>query len=175
MRVCFLSFLLMYADSVISTRIWGLIIIIILNILMSLPAHSGPWPLIQFRNHIWQKVGLLRRAISQSQCRYLNTGQHKHRTNAYAHQTSMPWVGFEPTIPASKRAKTVHTLECAATVIGCGLNMLQIKKFIIIIIILFNVCSSTKNCPSARCAAAANVVCREVDVFGTGTFSLNVF
>jgi hypothetical protein len=32
---------------------------------------------------------------------------------------------------------------------------------------LFNVCSSTKNCPSARCAAAANAVCKEVDVFGT--------
>jgi hypothetical protein len=23
----------------------------------------------------------------------------------------MPWVGFEPTIPASERAKTVHTLR----------------------------------------------------------------
>ncbi|PNF32147.1 hypothetical protein B7P43_G02842 [Cryptotermes secundus] len=31
---------------------------------------------------------------------------------------------------------------------------------------LFNVCSLFKNCPSARCAAAANVVCRDVDVFG---------
>jgi hypothetical protein len=27
----------------------------------------------------------------------------------------MPWVGFEPTIPASERAKTVHALERAAT------------------------------------------------------------
>jgi hypothetical protein len=31
---------------------------------------------------------------------------------------------------------------------------------------LFNVCSSSKNCPSARSASAANVVCRDVDVFG---------
>ncbi|PNF20040.1 hypothetical protein B7P43_G05817 [Cryptotermes secundus] len=31
---------------------------------------------------------------------------------------------------------------------------------------LFNVCSLFTNCPSARCAAAANVVCRDVDVFG---------
>jgi hypothetical protein len=31
---------------------------------------------------------------------------------------------------------------------------------------LFNVCSLSKNCPSARCASAANVVCRDVDVFG---------
>jgi hypothetical protein len=28
----------------------------------------------------------------------------------------MPWVGFEPTIPASERVKTVHVLDRAATV-----------------------------------------------------------
>jgi hypothetical protein len=33
-------------------------------------------------------------------------------------QTSMPWVGFEATIPAFERAKTVHALDRAATVIG---------------------------------------------------------
>jgi hypothetical protein len=37
-----------------------------------------------------QTVGLLGRVISQSQGRYLNTGQHKQRINAYTHQTSMP-------------------------------------------------------------------------------------
>jgi hypothetical protein len=42
-----------------------------------------------------QMVGLPRRVISLSQGRYLNTGQHKHRINAYTHQTSIPWVGFE--------------------------------------------------------------------------------
>jgi hypothetical protein len=30
----------------------------------------------------------------------------------------MPRVGFEPTIPLFQRAKAVHSLECAATVIG---------------------------------------------------------
>jgi hypothetical protein len=30
----------------------------------------------------------------------------------------MPWVEFEPTIPAFERAKTVHALDRAATVIG---------------------------------------------------------
>jgi hypothetical protein len=30
----------------------------------------------------------------------------------------MPRVGFEPTIPPFKRAKTVHALDRAATVIG---------------------------------------------------------
>jgi hypothetical protein len=33
-------------------------------------------------------------------------------------QTSMPWVGLEPTIPVFKRAKTVHVLDRAATVIS---------------------------------------------------------
>jgi hypothetical protein len=44
-------------------------------------------------------------------CRATQT-QNKHT------QTSTPWVGFEPTIPAFDRAKTVHALDCAATVIG---------------------------------------------------------
>jgi hypothetical protein len=30
----------------------------------------------------------------------------------------MPYEGFEPTIPASERAKTVHTLDRATTVAG---------------------------------------------------------
>jgi hypothetical protein len=30
----------------------------------------------------------------------------------------MPWVGLEPTIPASERAKTVHALDRSATVTG---------------------------------------------------------
>jgi hypothetical protein len=33
-------------------------------------------------------------------------------------QTSMPRMGFEPTIPAFERAKMVHALDRAATVIG---------------------------------------------------------
>jgi hypothetical protein len=30
----------------------------------------------------------------------------------------MTWVGFEPTIPVLERAKTVHALDRAATLIG---------------------------------------------------------
>jgi hypothetical protein len=41
----------------------------------------------------------------------------------------MPSVGFEPMIPASERAKTVHALDRAATVTGIsqkvGLLMLK--------------------------------------------------
>jgi hypothetical protein len=32
----------------------------------------------------------------------------------------MPYMGFEPTIPASERAKTVHALERSATVTGAA-------------------------------------------------------
>jgi hypothetical protein len=85
---------------------------------MALPAHSGTRPLIQFRNHFSQTVGLLGRVISPSQGRYLNTRQHKYRINAYTHQISLHWVGVEPTIPASERAKTDHASDCAATVTG---------------------------------------------------------
>jgi hypothetical protein len=85
---------------------------------MALPAHSGPRPLIQFRKHFSQTVGLLGRVMSPSQGRYLHTGQHKHRINAYTHQISMLCVGFEPTIPATERAKTGRTSDRAATVTG---------------------------------------------------------
>jgi hypothetical protein len=45
----------------------------------------------------------------------------KHRTTqtqktAHTHQTSMPWVRFEPMITASERTKTVHALDRSATV-----------------------------------------------------------
>jgi hypothetical protein len=59
-----------------------------------------------------QSVGLLGRESSPSQERYLRTGQNK-RT-----QTSMPWVGFEPTIPVFERAKTVHVWDRTAILIG---------------------------------------------------------
>jgi hypothetical protein len=73
-----------------------------------------PWALASnFQFH-----GLLVRVISPSQGLYLNTGQHKHRINAYTRQTPMPCVGFKPTIPASERAKTVCVLDRSATVTG---------------------------------------------------------
>jgi hypothetical protein len=40
---------------------------------------------------------------------------HKQK-NAHTHQTSMPEVGFEPTITASPQAKTIHALDGSATV-----------------------------------------------------------
>jgi hypothetical protein len=70
---------------------------------MALPAHSGPRPPIQFRNHFFTD-GRTPWTSDQPVARPLP----KHRINAYTHQTSMPWVGFEPTIPVFERAKTVH-------------------------------------------------------------------
>jgi hypothetical protein len=58
---------------------------------MALPAHSGPRPLIQFRNHVWQTVGLLRRVISPSRGCYLNTRQHKHRKKAHTKHPYLEW------------------------------------------------------------------------------------
>jgi hypothetical protein len=66
---------------------------------------------LQFLN-LRHSVGLLGRVISPSECRYLTQTQIKHK------QTSMPLVGFEPTIPALERAKTVYTLDRSAAVIG---------------------------------------------------------
>jgi hypothetical protein len=54
---------------------------------------------------------LLGWVISSSQGRYPHTGQRRHRH-------SWPWVGFEPTIPAFERTKTVHALDRAAIMIG---------------------------------------------------------
>jgi hypothetical protein len=50
---------------------------------MDLPAHSDPRPLVQFRNHFSQTVGLLGRVMSPSQSRYLYTGQHKQNKSIY--------------------------------------------------------------------------------------------
>jgi hypothetical protein len=87
---------------------------------MALQPIQGPGLLFSSVIVFSDTVGLLRRVISSLQGRYLNTGQHKPRINAYTHQTSMPLVGFEPTITASERVKTVHALDRTATVTGSG-------------------------------------------------------
>jgi FAD synthase len=70
-----------------------------------------PFVSLQFHN-LRYSVGLLGRVISPSQGRYVIQTQNKHQ------QTSIPLVGFEPTIPEFERAKAVHALDRAATVIG---------------------------------------------------------
>jgi hypothetical protein len=46
-------------------------------------------------------------------------------------QTSMPQVGFEPTIPVFERAKTVHALDRAAAVIGRKIIQTMEKSLIL--------------------------------------------
>jgi hypothetical protein len=53
------------------------------------------------------------RLVARPQPRHRTTQTQNKRT-----QTFMPQVGFEPTIPVFKRAKTVHALDRAPTVIG---------------------------------------------------------
>jgi hypothetical protein len=72
------------------------------------PLHFG---LLNLRH----PIGLLGRVISSSQGLYLYTNKEK-RTYTHKHQTSMSWVGFEPTIPAFERSKTVHALDRSTTV-----------------------------------------------------------
>jgi hypothetical protein len=82
---------------------------------MALQSFVEPLPLFQFLNLFTQFVELLGRAINPSQSRYLHSGQHKQNIRT---QTSMSQAGFESTIPVFERAKTVHALDRAATVIG---------------------------------------------------------
>jgi hypothetical protein len=68
---------------------------------------------LQFLN-IRQSVGLLGLLISPSQGRYLH---RTTQTQNKRRQTSIPWVGFEPTIPGFERAKIVHALDRATTAV----------------------------------------------------------
>jgi hypothetical protein len=81
---------------------------------MALPALVDLGRLFSFLTYT-QSVELLGGGISPSQ------GRYQHRTTQTQNkrtQTSMPMVGFEPTIPVFKRAKTVHALDRATTGIG---------------------------------------------------------
>jgi hypothetical protein len=75
-------------------------------LLLSSRSHFGAYS----SSLTFMTVGLLGRVISSSQGRYLNTGQHKQKKRIQTHQTSLPCVGFELTIPAFERTKTVHAL-----------------------------------------------------------------
>jgi hypothetical protein len=63
-----------------------------------------------------QSVGLVGCGTGPSQGPYVHTGQHKENKRTLA--SSMPREGLEPTISVFQRAKTVHILDCSATVIG---------------------------------------------------------
>jgi hypothetical protein len=56
---------------------------------------------------------------------YRTTQTHNKPT-----ETSMYWVGFEPTIPVSERTKTVHASNRVATVMDCPLIYEYINHYI---------------------------------------------
>jgi hypothetical protein len=58
--------------------------------------------------------GFLDRGLSRCKA---TTSAGQHNTEKCGH-TSMPRVGFEPTIPVFERLKTVRALDCAANWIG---------------------------------------------------------
>jgi hypothetical protein len=62
---------------------------------------------LQFLN-LRQSVGLLGRGISPTQGCFLH---RTTQTQNKRRQTSMPWVGFEPTIPAFERAKIFYAVD----------------------------------------------------------------
>jgi hypothetical protein len=89
-----------------------------------------PGPCFSFLSYT-QSVGLLGLVVSPSLGRYLHTEQYKQNKRI---RTSMPLVGFEPTILVFEGAKTVHALHRAAAVI----TILMLHN---VFTLLQNVCS----------------------------------
>jgi hypothetical protein len=83
---------------------------------IALPAHSGPRPLIQFRNHFFTD-GRTPWTGDQPVARPLPE-QRTTETQNKRTQTFITQVRFEPTIRVFVRAKTVHALDRAATMTG---------------------------------------------------------
>jgi len=77
---------------------------------------------LKLKNLFRHLIGHLGRGIGPTQGLYLYTGQHNTEKRGH---TSMPGVGFEPTISVLERPKTVRALDRAATETGKNL----IKKW----------------------------------------------
>jgi hypothetical protein len=87
----------------------------IMYVFIALQPFVGSWPLFQFLDPIHSRWDSL--DGDQPVARPLPT----HRTTQTQNkriQTSKPQVAFEPMTPVFERAKTVHALDRAATVIG---------------------------------------------------------
>jgi hypothetical protein len=89
---------------------------------VSLYSPCGPWSLFQFLN--LYTVGRTPWTGDQPVARPLPTQIQNKGT-----QTSMPLVGFETTVLVFERAKMVHALDRAATVIGLMVDQ-EVKTFL---------------------------------------------
>jgi hypothetical protein len=102
---------------------------VVISLSLSLYGSTALWTLVVFFSFL----------ILYTVCRTPWTGDQPvkrplptHRTTQTQNkrtQTSMPRVGFEPTIPVFKRAKKVHAVDRVATVISCC-SYLFIHSFI---------------------------------------------
>jgi hypothetical protein len=93
-----------------------------LSIYLWLYSPCRPWALFQFLNPY--TVGRIVWTGDQPVSRPLPTNR-KIQTQNKRTQTSMPRVGFEPMIPVFHRAKRVHALDRAATVMGIEVEYRQ--------------------------------------------------
>jgi hypothetical protein len=80
------------------------------NIYLSIFPAAPTWSIGHPLNTLFQFSFLILRRQSV----WLSQGLYLHRTTQTQNkrkETSMPWVGFEPTVPAFERAKTVRALD----------------------------------------------------------------
>jgi hypothetical protein len=91
----------------------------ITSIYLWLYSACGPWPLFQFL----KPYTVVRTPWTGDQpvARPLSTHRTTQIQNKRTH-TSMPLVGFNPTIPVFQQAKTFHALDHTATVIGVEIS-----------------------------------------------------
>jgi hypothetical protein len=103
--------------STTKTRTWSDIAIPVCSVTVHSLYSSfvGPWPLFCFL--ILYTVDMTPWTGVQPVARPRPTRRTTQTQNKRIH-TSMPWVGFEPTILAFKRAKMVHALAREVTAIG---------------------------------------------------------
>jgi hypothetical protein len=84
---------------------------------MAVQPFVGFWPLFQFLDLFFYTVGRTPWTGDQPVARPLPAHRTVQTQNKRT-QTSIPQVVFGPTIPVFERAKTVHAVDRAATVIG---------------------------------------------------------
>jgi hypothetical protein len=103
-----------------------------LSLSLSMALQSfGPWPLFLFRFVILYTVGRTPWTGDQPIARPLPTNRTTQTQNKRT-QTSMPRVGYEPTIPMFERMKTVHALDCAAALIGTSFFLFRVNSLTVI-------------------------------------------
>jgi hypothetical protein len=91
--------------------------------LIALPAHLGPWPLIQFRSQFSQMVGLFEQVISPSQGLYLNTGHTQTQNKRIQIPDMHALSGIRAHDPCVRAIEDSSCLRRAATVTGYNSNI----------------------------------------------------